>query len=207
MIYHKKDYALAKKYEIIIWDEAKLDKLLDKAIHEKENNQPAILKELSINFWKRPEFKDEINSVETEQQKEIKEVLEKLQNKGVRRQGHSAFAQFIDTDSTFFVPCSLHQKGMMLSFATRSEHGPHKEITMNHLGNISQLLKSLNFKLNNDVYVLELNSKEFNFEDNEIYVQCGENLNITSYLIDRIFREIFGSNKNYKIEIELALNG
>lgn len=45
---NNQDYQLAKKYNIIIWNESKLDNLLDSAIEKKIENKTIVLKELGI---------------------------------------------------------------------------------------------------------------------------------------------------------------
>lgn len=193
-----KDYQLAKKYGIIIWDEQKLTNLLDKSIEKRIENKYAILKELGIKTDEIKEVEKEKIEIEvTKQQIIIKEALDKMLKRGSRGFG---FVIFEEKGTEFFVQYSFDEKGFMLFF-------PESEVLSEHVESVKELLKSLQFEDNTGKDVMDLDEKEFVLEEDGIYAQCGEDIDITAYLSDRIFRDVFQSNDNYKIETKLELNG
>src|SRR3989344_1726963 len=210
-----KEYILAKKYGIIIWDEKKFISLLNKAIENKSENKDTILKELGIKTDDINDSEETLLDIEeTEQQVIIKEALNKIQKRGSRG---SAFVIFEERGTDFFVQCSFDDNGFLFDF-------PEPDSTATEIFNEKQfkdiidLLKSLQFKISEhkkvDKFsilkhqkVVQLEEKEFSVDDDGICAQCGEDISFIAYLIDKIFREIFKSDEDYKIKVQLELRG
>jgi hypothetical protein len=53
-----------------------------------------------------------------------------------------------------------------------------------------------------------LEKEKIDFEESDfIYADFGNNIELTTYLIERIFKEVFGFNDDYEIRVELSLEG
>ncbi|MCK5474639.1 MAG: hypothetical protein KAI53_04480 [Candidatus Aenigmarchaeota archaeon] len=88
-----------------------------------------------------------------------------------------------------------------------------------YLDKVRALLESLQFEDITGKDVLKLNEKEFVFKKQdlifkerefakyEIYAQCGDDSDFVTYLTDKIFRDSFKLNDDYKIKVKLSLNG
>lgn len=196
-----KDYQLAKKYGIIIWDEQRLTNLLDSAIEKKMENRDTTLKEMGIKSDEIKETeKEKIEIEETEQQIIIKKALGEMLKRGLRGSG---FVIFDEEETGLFVQYSFDEKGFMIFF-------PKSALSKKYIDGVRELLESLQFEDSSgkkEVEFSELNEKEFVFENDGIYAQCGEDTKFIAYLTDRIFRGVFQSDNNYKIKIQLELNG
>ena len=195
-----KEYSLAKKHGIIIWDEQKFTNLLNKSIEKKTENKDTILKELGIEKDEIKEVEEKFEIEETEQQIIIKEALAKMLKRGKRGLWGAVIFEEIGTD--FFVQYSLDEKGFMLCFPEPDSTA--KEVfNYDHFNNTINLLKSLKFELRKELDVGELNNNEFVITDDELYAKCGDDVDFIAYLSDRIFRDVFKTEDDYKIKIKV----
>ena len=141
------------------------------------------------------EVEEKFEIEETEQQIIMQEALAKMLKRGSRGSG---FVIFRERGTDFIVMYSFDEKGFMLFF--------QKGIFNNeHFNNTIKLIQSLKFKLWNFVSgsfpIFDI--KEFVVSDNEIYAQCGEDVDFIAYLSDRIFRDVFKTEDDYKIKIKV----
>ncbi len=192
------DYSLAKKYDILIWDERKLTDLLDKAIDRKSENQSDVLKEMRVPFDQNRLVEVKLPELETEQQIIIKDTLDKFLKKGSRGSG---FVIFDVDDTLFYVQYSLEDNGLSMFFS----HS--KTITKGRLNAIVQLLVDMQFETNNKEDPVDLIVKELMFDNEELYAQCGEDTTFIAILTDKIFREIFNTKPDYCITPEIQYDG
>ncbi len=201
-----KNYQLAKKYGIIIWDEQKLTNLLDKSIEKKIDNRYTILKELGIKADEiKGEEKEKIKIEKTKQQIIIKKALDKMLKKGILKHpiiGDTYSHVTFEKEGTFFITISFYEKGFMLFF-------PESTVfTDKHIEDVRELLESLQFEDCVRKNIMRLEEKEFVFEKSVtytmggIYAQCGKDTDFISFLIDRIYRDVLQSDNNYIIKTQ-----
>ncbi|MEK6807800.1 MAG: hypothetical protein AABX75_02100 [Nanoarchaeota archaeon] len=240
------DYQLAKKYNMLIWDEQKLTNLLDNAIEKKIENKNIILKELGINNTYAKEVDTTANLEETGQQNIIKEALGELLRRCSKDKYNisTGFTGF-RTDSPYYViNYSFDENGFMLNFLDYGEYiGDYEK----DLEKIRKLLLTLKFKEVNykeetintqetwlftrtekiiepEEKLSDLDEKEFgiyhesrlwnehlskfdkDINVKSLYAQCGKDTAFVASLTDKIFKEVFKANENYKIKIDLGVD-
>lgn len=216
-----KDKELAKKYGIILWDDGKIEYLLDKSIEEKTGNGSCILKELKIEKTKEGSNAYPIGTP-TSQQRLMKEKLDELLKNGKKEMGWVIFEIKKRFDPFSFgskklpyIQYCLEERGLQIFY--RAEYPHDKVISLDHVVAVKNLLESLGFKQTINLDKVEclnsndLDEKEIAFNDGynkkELYANCGEDTTFVAWLSEKILKEIFGAEKDFDIEINIELNG
>lgn len=196
-----KDYLLAKKYGMVIWDEKKLTVLLDEAIDKKSKNKNQILNEMELKPESVTEVKEDKDKiVQTEQQRIMKEVLDKMIKKitltgiSIGNQGRASVT-FKENETGFGMTYSIYLNGFVMS---------HTKIRATEA--MKSLLQKLQFKEVSNKYLYELNIKEFVSRDDALHAQFGINTGAIAYITDRIFRDIFKVSDGYMVSSNTAFN-
>ncbi len=116
------------------------------------------------------------------------------------------FVIFWNSGRDRFVQYGLEDEGMELAFPLDSSLFAKKPFAQK----VKELLLSLNFReVSHKEYRNELEEGELfiHEEDGFIYAQFGEDSDFVAYLTNRIFKEIFKLEDDYKIDVELSLEG
>ncbi|MEX0621818.1 MAG: hypothetical protein WD187_02410 [Candidatus Woykebacteria bacterium] len=188
-----KDYQLAKKYDISIWDESKLTSLLNEAIEGKTKVKDKVLEQIGLEVEKGEEKQkpSQREFAETPQIKFIKEKLDELVGSG-KRGAFGAFVSFYPKGMDHFVQFALDENSLIMDVPFLFENVDPAE-KMEKMKQIRDLLESYNI------------SPIIN--DSAVQAECGFDSNLIAGITDRIFKQVFQTQDNYEIEVNLELEG
>ena len=218
-----KDRELARKYNITIWDEKKLNNLLDYAIEKKATAQDEIFKEIGVNLDKN--IKTESRKEETEQQTQIQEAIEDMIKKKMERIKitylyNKNFSIIIkDDEDISLIIYGDYWSSENFSFLDNFSFIVKKleQLDVEEYGkdgipylNINQycdfnIIKHFHFpfKFDKDFEIVQ-KRKDDRILVSGICINCGKNIKLAAKVCDLIFRKVFEVPKDYEINIKYS---